>query len=152
MLKHIGFRKSKRDYHPELFYAYLRWDNNWVRPDFSSCGESPEQVLSILYKKLYDPKNLARIGKTKEEIAKLEIIDEDKNTSYSYTGNQTKIYIISYVKYVEGKKDRYGEETWYEGFKTEEQAKEKINAMKKEDEEKGWEYKYSIETVTVKDY
>lgn len=62
-----------------------------------------------------------------------------------------KIYIILYEKYIEGEKDKYGGETWGEGYKTREKAEEKVKEMKKEDFEKGWEYKYYINFVDIVD-
>jgi hypothetical protein len=71
MLQYIRVRQSREKNHPELWYAYLQWDNNWYYPDFTQCSNSPESSLKMLYDIVFQ--NLDRIGCSKEFIAGLEV-------------------------------------------------------------------------------
>jgi hypothetical protein len=75
MLGYICVRQSREPNHPELWYAFLQWDNNWIHPDFCQCGKGKEESLNALYDVLKDPKNLKRINKTYEDILKLSVLN-----------------------------------------------------------------------------
>jgi len=56
---YIVLEQSTRQ--PVLWYASLKWENNWNRPDFTQCTTNPDRSLELLISVLEN--NLGRLDK-----------------------------------------------------------------------------------------